>query len=389
MATPTGARPRGARARRARGGRHGRRRRAAGSGRSRGGRRRHGRVHGHGRRHGCGPRGRGGVDRASARGRLGDRGDDGERPPRAAARAAEARRNIRGEAPDGVTAPASRTAATTADTPTATPRPRRRTPAASASTRRPPPRRRTPTPARNPTPAVTAGQGHGRSTAATDAPAPSGPPPTDRERFERLADGLAARLRVSQAAEGARMRMQLEPRELGEVVVRLEVHDGVAHASPDRGAGRDAGRAPQRLRPTCDRARRPRRCSSISVSVRVAGEGASNTASGQTRARHRPSGGVRGSSRLGRVDPARRHGGHRYGDRGPRPRAGRLGARLASAVNQRTTERTEGGDSRQHHDTRSPARRQRRHRHERRRRADRRRRLDGRGHVPEAPDGRR
>jgi len=54
--------------------------------------------------------------------------------------------------------------------------------------------------------------------------------PIDRDRLERLADGLAVRLRVSHAAEGARIRMQLEPRELGEVIVRLEIQHGVAHA---------------------------------------------------------------------------------------------------------------------------------------------------------------
>ncbi len=50
----------------------------------------------------------------------------------------------------------------------------------------------------------------------------------DHERFERLADGLAARLRVSLAGDGARVRMHLTPRELGEVVVRLELKDGLA-----------------------------------------------------------------------------------------------------------------------------------------------------------------
>ena len=45
-----------------------------------------------------------------------------------------------------------------------------------------------------------------------------------------IRDRLAVRLRVSHAAEGARIRMQLEPRELGEVVIRLEIQHGVAHA---------------------------------------------------------------------------------------------------------------------------------------------------------------
>jgi flagellar hook-length control protein FliK len=53
----------------------------------------------------------------------------------------------------------------------------------------------------------------------------------DRERFDRLVDGLAARLKLSHAGDGARVRMNLEPRELGEIVVRLHIRDGVAQAS--------------------------------------------------------------------------------------------------------------------------------------------------------------
>jgi flagellar hook-length control protein FliK len=68
----------------------------------------------------------------------------------------------------------------------------------------------------------------GETVTGTDAHA--GASTVDRERFERLVDGLAARLRVSLAGDGARVRMHLTPRELGEVVVRLELKDGLAHA---------------------------------------------------------------------------------------------------------------------------------------------------------------
>ena len=74
----------------------------------------------------------------------------------------------------------------------------------------------------------------------------------DHERFERLADGLAARLSVSHAGDGARIRMHLDPAELGEVVVRLEIRNGLAtaHLIAETGRCRAAARRP-RWR-TCD-----------------------------------------------------------------------------------------------------------------------------------------
>jgi flagellar hook-length control protein FliK len=108
--------------------------------------------------------------------------------------------------------------------------------------------------------------------AASAAPAV---PPLDRERLDRLADGLAVRLRVSNAAEGARIRMQLEPRELGEVVVRLEIRDGIAHAHLIA-ESQDAGRTLSASLGDLRSALADRGLQLESVSVRVAGEGASN-----------------------------------------------------------------------------------------------------------------
>ncbi len=76
-------------------------------------------------------------------------------------------------------------------------------------------------------------------------------PGADPARFAQLVDGLAARLRVLQQGDGGSVRMQLAPRELGEVVVRLEIRDGVAQANliaetPD--AGRMLGAAAAELR---------------------------------------------------------------------------------------------------------------------------------------------
>ncbi len=92
-------------------------------------------------------------------------------------------------------------------------------------------------------------QGHGRHDQSSPSPLQIAPTPSnetartegssapiatggiDRERFDRLVDGLAARLKLSYAGDGARVRMNLEPRELGEIVVRLHIRDGIAQAS--------------------------------------------------------------------------------------------------------------------------------------------------------------
>jgi len=94
----------------------------------------------------------------------------------------------------------------------------------------------------------------------------------DHERFERLADGLAARLRVSLAGDGARVRMHLTPRELGEVVVRLELKDGLAtaHLIADN---RDAGRLLTAAMADLRTALADRGLRLDSVQVRVAGDG--------------------------------------------------------------------------------------------------------------------
>ena len=94
----------------------------------------------------------------------------------------------------------------------------------------------------------------------------------DHERFERLADGLAARLRVSLTGDGARVRMHLTPRELGEVVVRLELKDGLAtaHLIADN---RDAGRLLTAAMADLRTALADRGLRLDSVQVRVAGDG--------------------------------------------------------------------------------------------------------------------
>jgi flagellar hook-length control protein FliK len=97
----------------------------------------------------------------------------------------------------------------------------------------------------------------------------------DRERVERLAEGLAARLKVSHAADGARIRMQLEPRELGEVVVRLEIRNGIAHAHLIAESA-DAGTALQASLSDLRASLADRGLQLDSVSIRVAGEGASS-----------------------------------------------------------------------------------------------------------------
>ncbi|MDX6378040.1 MAG: Flagellar hook-length control protein FliK [Gaiellaceae bacterium] len=97
----------------------------------------------------------------------------------------------------------------------------------------------------------------------------------DRERVERLAEGLAARLKVSHAADGARIRMQLEPRELGEVVVRLEIRNGMAHAHLIAESA-DAGTALQASLSDLRASLADRGLQLDSVSIRVAGESASS-----------------------------------------------------------------------------------------------------------------
>ena len=125
--------------------------------------------------------------------------------------------------------------------------------------------------------------------------------PIDRDRLERLADGLAVRLRVSHAAEGARIRMQLEPRELGEVVVRLEIHNGIAHAHLIAESA-DAGRALSSSLSDLRSALADRGLQLESVSVRVAGEGASNNGGGQAGQSQADRRG-RGPLTFGRLDP--------------------------------------------------------------------------------------
>ncbi len=135
--------------------------------------------------------------------------------------------------------------------------------------------------------ASTAGNGHGgRLDLQVQATAAARPATThtavetpvqtiDRERVERLAEGLAARLKVSHAADGARIRMQLEPRELGEVVVRLEIRNGMAHAHLIAESA-DAGTALQASLADLRSSLADRGLQLDSVSIRVAGEGASN-----------------------------------------------------------------------------------------------------------------
>jgi flagellar hook-length control protein FliK len=103
--------------------------------------------------------------------------------------------------------------------------------------------------------------------------APQLPAPLDRERFDRLVDGLAARLKLSQAGDGARVRMQLDPKELGEVVVRLQIRDGVAQASLIAD-NRDAGRVLQSAIADLRSGLADRGVQLDRVDVRVAGDGA-------------------------------------------------------------------------------------------------------------------
>jgi flagellar hook-length control protein FliK len=52
-----------------------------------------------------------------------------------------------------------------------------------------------------------------------------------QERIDHIADQLAARLKLSQAAGGSQVQLQLRPRELGEVQVQLTVREGVVAAA--------------------------------------------------------------------------------------------------------------------------------------------------------------
>jgi flagellar hook-length control protein FliK len=123
----------------------------------------------------------------------------------------------------------------------------------------------------------------------------------DRERVERLADGLAARLKVSHAADGARIRMQLEPRELGEVVVRLEIRNGMAHAHLIAESA-DAKNALQATLSDLRSSLSERGMQLDSVSIRVAGEGAgaAGEGAGQSQADRRS----RAPLSFGRIDSA-------------------------------------------------------------------------------------
>jgi flagellar hook-length control protein FliK len=112
-----------------------------------------------------------------------------------------------------------------------------------------------------------------REASSDAAPAPQLPAPLDRERFDRLVDGLAARLKLSQAGDGARVRMQLDPKELGEVVVRLQIRDGVAQASLIAD-NRDAGRVLQSAIADLKSGLADRGVQLDRVDVRVAGDGA-------------------------------------------------------------------------------------------------------------------
>jgi flagellar hook-length control protein FliK len=123
----------------------------------------------------------------------------------------------------------------------------------------------------------------------------------DRERVERLAEGLAARLKVSHAADGARIRMQLEPRELGEVVVRLEIRNGIAHAHLIAESA-DAKAALQATLADLRSSLSERGVQLDSVSIRVAGEGAGGAGegAGQPQADRR----ARAPLSFGRIDLA-------------------------------------------------------------------------------------
>jgi flagellar hook-length control protein FliK len=145
-----------------------------------------------------------------------------------------------------------------------------------------------------------------RREAPADAPqAPQPPAPLDRERFDRLVDGLAARLKLSQAGDGARVRMQLDPKELGEVVVRLQIRDGVAQASLIAD-NRDAGRVLQSAIADLRSGLADRGVQLDRVDVRVAGDGAGRqheprNSHGHHHGHRHASGGL--LAQIGSIDP--------------------------------------------------------------------------------------
>lgn len=55
--------------------------------------------------------------------------------------------------------------------------------------------------------------------------------PDLQTRIDTIADQLAARLKLSQAAGGSQVQLNLKPRELGDVTVKMEVREGVVAAS--------------------------------------------------------------------------------------------------------------------------------------------------------------
>jgi flagellar hook-length control protein FliK len=115
-----------------------------------------------------------------------------------------------------------------------------------------------------------------RRVGAVETPAqPSAIETIDRERIERLAEGLAVRLRASQASDGARIRMLLEPRELGEVVIRLDIRDGVAQAFMTA-ESHESAQALQAALGDLRTALADRGLNLERIDVRVAGEGGRN-----------------------------------------------------------------------------------------------------------------
>jgi flagellar hook-length control protein FliK len=141
-----------------------------------------------------------------------------------------------------------------------------------------------------------------RETHADPVATPLPPAPLDRERFDRLVDGLAARLKLSHAGDGARVRMQLDPKELGEVVVRLEIRDGIAQASLITD-NRDAGRVLQSALADLRSGLADRGVQLDRVDVRVAddGKGRQQDPRHPHGHRHAPRGSL---FTLGRIDPA-------------------------------------------------------------------------------------
>ena len=138
-------------------------------------------------------------------------------------------------------------------------------------------------------------------TTAAAAPAVS---TVDRERLERLIDGLAARLKLSQAGDGARVRMHLEPRELGELVIRLEIRDGIAQASLITD-NRDAGRYLQGAIADLRSGLADRGVQLDRVDVRVAGDGTRDPRhqAGQPQHQHGHRHGHRAQLTFGRLEP--------------------------------------------------------------------------------------